>query len=248
MPRYRITIEYDGTDFVGWQRQDNGLGVQQTIEEAITCFSGENATLFAAGRTDAGVHALGQIGHFDLNRSFRTDTVRDAINFHLKPHRVAILKAEIVSDDFHARFDATQRGYLYRILNRRPRPTLEENRAWWVPVPLDAEAMHEAAQVLVGNHDFTTFRSSICQAKSPVKTIDSIEVTRDGWIIEIRVRALSFLHHQIRNFAGSLKFVGDGRWGADDLKAALEAKDRRAGGEKAPASGLYFTDVIYPDD
>ncbi len=248
MPRYRITVEYDGTAFVGWQRQDNGLGIQQTIEEAITACSGENPKVFTAGRTDAGVHALGQIAHFDLERNFLPNKIRDAINFHIRPHAVTILQAEIVSDKFHARFNALERAYLYRIINRRSPLTLERNRAWWVPVKLDAAAMHDAAQVLIGNHDFSSFRASICQAKSPIKTLDLLTVERFDDEIQIRAQAKSFLHHQVRNFVGSLKYVGEGKWTKDDLKAILETRSRCAAGQTAPPDGLYLTDVGYPPD
>jgi tRNA pseudouridine38-40 synthase len=245
MPRYRITIEYDGRDFVGWQRQENGLAVQQAIEEAIHAFSGETVTTHVAGRTDAGVHALGQVAHFDLAREFAPDTVRDAVNFHLKPAPVAILAAAVVDEDFHARFSALGRVYLYRITNRRPPPVIERGRTWWVSVPLDAGAMNEAAQVLVGRHDFSSFRASLCQAKSPVKTLDALEVWREGEEIRIEARARSFLHHQVRNLVGTLRLAGEGKWSADDVRAALEARDRRAGGPTAPSAGLYLVRVKY---
>lgn len=245
MPRYRIDIEYDGRDFVGWQRQENGLAVQQAIEEAIHAFSGETVTTHAAGRTDAGVHALGQVAHFDLAHAFPPETVRDAVNFHLKPAPVAVLTAAVVGDGFHARFSALGRVYLYRITNRRPPPVIERGRTWWVSVPLDAGAMHEAARVLVGRHDFTSFRASLCQAKSPVKTLDALEVWRDGEEIRIEARARSFLHHQVRNLVGTLKLAGEGKWSAADVVAALEARDRRAGGPTAPSAGLYLVRVEY---
>ena len=245
MQRFRLTLEYDGTPFVGWQRQDNGLGVQEVVEDAIRHFSGEAASLFAAGRTDAGVHALGQVAHFDLARDASAETVRDALNYHLKSHPVSVLDAAPVPDDFHARFSAVERTYLYRIKNRRAPLALDQNRLWWVPVPLDVGAMHEAAKRLLGRHDFTTFRASLCQASSPVKTLDQLDVVRDGDDIAVHVRARSFLHHQVRNFVGTLKLVGEGKWTADDVGVALEARDRAAGGPTAPASGLYLVKVGY---
>jgi len=199
-----------------------------------------------AGRTDAGVHALGQAAHFDLQKQTTAETVAAALNFHLKPAAIAVLSAEAVADDFHARFSAIRRAYLYRIVNRRAPLALARGHAWFVPQPLDAQAMHQAAQLLVGHHDFTSFRASECQARSPVKTLDLLSVTRNGEEIEIRAEARSFLHHQVRNFVGSLKWVGEGRWSADDLRRALEARDRAAAGPTAPAAGLYLTEVGYP--
>ncbi len=245
MPRYKITIEYDGRGFVGWQRQDNGLGVQQVIEEAIEKLCGGRATAFAAGRTDAGVHALAQVAHFDLERDFEPDTVRDAVNFHIKPHAVTVLAAELAGADFHARFDARERRYLYRILNRRAPPALDRGRVWWVHQPLDADAMDEAAKALVGRHDFTTFRAAHCQARSPLKTLDRLEVRRDGDEIRIIAAARSFLHRQVRNFAGTLKLVGEGKWTAKDVRDALDARDRARGGPAAPPDGLYLVGVEY---
>ena len=246
MTRYKITIEYDGGGFVGWQRQDNGPSVQAALEQAIFGFCGERVLVEGAGRTDAGVHALGQVAHFDLAKETTADTVMKAVNFHLKPAPVAVLAAEAMPGDFHARFSAVKRAYLYRIVNRRAPLTLERGRAWFVPQPLDAMAMHDAAQLLVGHHDFTSFRASECQAKSPVKTLDLLSVQRCGELIEVRAAARSFLHHQVRNFVGSLKLVGEDRWSAADLKAALEARDRSAAGPTAPAAGLYLTEVGYP--
>lgn len=245
MTRYRITVEYDGGGFVGWQRQTNGPSVQAALEEAVFRFCGERVLVEGAGRTDAGVHALGQVAHFDLAKETTAETVMKAVNFHLKPAPVAVLAAAAVADDFHARFSATRRAYLYRIANRRAPLALERGRAWFVPQPLDVEAMHEAAQLLVGRHDFTSFRASECQAQSPVKTLDLLTVGRAGEIIEVRAAARSFLHHQVRNFVGSLKLVGEGRWTAGDLRAALEARDRAAAGPTAPACGLYLTEVAY---
>lgn len=246
MTRYKIIVEYDGGDFVGWQRQANGPSVQAALEEAIHGFCGETVLVEGAGRTDAGVHALAQAAHFDLAKDTTADTVMKALNFHLKPAPVAVLTAEAVSENFHARFSAICRAYLYRIVNRRAPLALERGRAWFVPQPLDAAAMHAAAQLLVGHHDFTSFRASECQARSPVKTLDVLSVARDGDLIEVRAEARSFLHHQVRNFVGSLKLVGEGKWSADDLKAALEARDRAAAGPTAPAAGLYLTEVGYP--
>lgn len=245
MTRYRITVEYDGGSFVGWQRQANGPSVQAALEEAVRRFCGETVLVEGAGRTDAGVHALGQVAHFDLAKDTTADTVMKAVNFHLKPAPVAVLAAEAVAEDFHARFSAVKRAYLYRVANRRAPLALERGRAWFVPQPLDAAAMHDAAQVLVGHHDFTSFRASECQAQSPVKTLDLLTVTRVGETIEVRAAARSFLHHQVRNFVGSLKLVGEGRWTAGDLRSALEARDRAAAGPTAPACGLYLTEVAY---
>ncbi len=245
MPRYKALVEYDGGPFVGWQRQDNGTGVQQAIEEAILGFSGETVTVHAAGRTDSGVHATGQTIHFDLVRRFPPETVSNALNAHLKGVPVAVLGADEVDGDFHARFSARERHYLYRILNRRAPPVLERGRVWWVPTALDAQAMAEAARVLVGRHDFTSFRAAICQADSPVKTLDALEVERLGAEIHIRARARSFLHHQVRNMVGSLRLVGEGKWAARDLQTALEARDRAAAGPTAAAEGLYLMAVVY---
>lgn len=245
MPRYRLTLEYDGGPFVGWQRQDNGPSVQAALESAIERFAGERVTAHAAGRTDAGVHALGQVVHFDLARDWPAATVRDALNFHLQPNPVAVLAAEVAAPDFHARLSATGRSYLYRILNRRAPPAVERGRVWHVPHPLDAEAMHHAAQALVGHHDFTTFRASICQAKSPVKTLDELRVVRAGEDVHVSARARSFLHHQIRNIVGTLKLVGDGKWTRADVENALAARDRARGGPTAPPEGLYFVEARY---
>lgn len=245
MTRFKLTLEYDGAGFVGWQRQDNGLSVQQALEEATEAFCGETVTLHGAGRTDSGVHAIGQVAHLDLLKACDADTVRDALNFHLKPRPVAVLTAERVDDDFHARFSATGRRYLYRILSRRSPLVLDRGRAWFVPQALDAQAMHAAAQVLLGKHDFTSFRASGCQAKSPVKTLDRLDVTQRGPEIRIEVAARSFLHHQVRNFAGTLKLVGEGKWDADDVAAALAKRDRAAAGPTAPPDGLYLVEVTY---
>lgn len=245
MPRYKLTIEYDGGPFVGWQRQENGRSVQQAIEEAIAAFAGETVGLRGAGRTDSGVHALGQVAHVDLAKDWDADTVRDATNAKLKPEPVAILAAERVADDFDARFSAVKRHYVYRILNRRAQPAVDFGRVWWVTSPLDSGSMHAAAQALVGNHDFTTFRSSECQAKSPVKTLDRLEVTREGDEVVVRASARSFLHNQVRSMVGALKKVGDGKWPVAAVGEALEAKDRARSGPVAPPEGLYLVRVDY---
>ena len=249
MPRYRLDIEYDGARYAGWQRQAGQVSVQGAIEQAIFVFTGEEVTLRGAGRTDAGVHALGQVAHVDLTRDWPPDTVRDAINAHMgmAGETVAIVDAEKAVDDFDARFWATGRHYLYRIVNRRARLALEAGRAWWVPKPLDHEAMHEAAQTLIGRHDFTTFRSVQCQAKSPVKTLDRLDVTRAGEVIEVRASARSFLHNQVRSMVGTLKRAGEGAWTADDVRQALEAADRSRCGQVAPPDGLYLMSVDYPE-
>jgi tRNA pseudouridine38-40 synthase len=245
MTRYKLTIEYDGRDFVGWQRQDNGPSVQQAVEEAIEGFCGERVVVSGAGRTDAGVHALGQVAHVDIAREADGDTVRDAINHHLSPAAVAVLAAEAVADDFDARFSASARGYLYCIVNRRARLVLDRGRAWHVAAPLDEAAMAAAARVLVGHHDFTSFRSVHCQAKSPVKTLDALEVVRVGEEIRITARARSFLHNQVRIIAGTLKLVGEGKWSEQDVADALAARDRKRGGPTAPPDGLYLVNVSY---
>lgn len=246
MPRFKLTIEYDGGPFVGWQRQDTGISVQSALEEAIFRFSGERAAATAAGRTDAGVHALGQVAHIDLDRPREADTVRDAINFYLKPLPVAILQAEEVAGDFHARFSARARAYVYRIVCRRAPVAVDAGRVWWVRVALDAGAMAEGAKRLLGTHDFTSFRASVCQSASPVKTLDRLDVVREGNEIHIYAGARSFLHHQVRNMVGTLKWVGEGKWTPDDVTRALEARARAQAGPTAPAEGLYLTAVTYP--
>jgi tRNA pseudouridine38-40 synthase len=248
MPRYKLTIEYDGTPFVGWQSQDNGISVQGVLTDAIAAFAGERVTVNGAGRTDAGVHALGQVAHIDLGKTWDNETVRDAINFHLRPRLVAVLRAEVTAPDFDARFSAVKRHYLYRIANRRADLTLEQNRAWRIARPLDAEAMHAAAQRLLGRHDFTTFRAAECQANSPIKTLDRLDVARVGEEIRVAASARSFLQHQVRSMVGSLVHVGEGKWTAADLTAALAARDRTACGQVAPPHGLYLVKVDYEGD
>ena len=245
MPRYKLVIEYDGTRFVGWQRQSNGRSVQQAIEEAVAAFAGHPVRIQTAGRTDAGVHATHQVAHVDLAKEWPTDTVRDATNAHLKPEPVSILLAEIVPDTFNARMSARRRHYLYRILNRRAPAAVDLNRVWHVPWPLDADAMHAAAQALVGRHDFTTFRAAECQADSPERTLDRLDVARDGEDIRVAASARSFLHHQVRSMVGTLMLVGAGRWSAAEVREALEAKDRKRCGPTAPACGLYLVGVDY---
>lgn len=248
MPRYKLTLEYDGTRFVGWQRQTNGLAIQQVIEDAAAPLGCVPGSLRGAGRTDAGVHATGQVAHLDLAKAYRTDSVRDAINAAMRPHRVAILTAEVAPDDFDARFSARKRFYRYRILNRRAPLALLADRVWLVKRRLDAEAMHAAGQGLLGQHDFSTFRDSECQATSPIRTLDALSVTRSGDAIDITVSAQSFLHRQVRSMVGSLEHVGSGHWRAADLHAALKAADRRRCGQVAPAAGLYLEAVAYEDD
>ncbi len=245
MPRYRITIEYDGGPFVGWQRQDNGPSVQGALEQAIFKLCGESVTVTGAGRTDAGVHALGQVAHFDIGKDFAPDKIRDALNHFLRPDPVAVLEAAVAAPDFHARFSAIGRHYLYRILTRRPQPVLERGHVWHVAHDLDADAMHAAAQMLVGHHDFTTFRAAECQAKSPVKTLDVLRVSRLGDEIHFAARARSFLHNQVRSMVGTLKLVGEGKWRAGDVKDALKARDRSRCGPVAPSEGLYLVKVDY---
>ena len=247
MPRYKLTIEYDGGPFVGFQRQDNGPSVQQALEEAFTRYCGETVTVFGAGRTDTGVHAEGQVVHVDLTADKQAFEVQKAVNYHLKPAPVAVLATKQVDDSFHARFDAVARHYRYRIINRRAPLTFDVGLAWHVPVPLNTDAMHIAAQRLIGHHDFTTFRSVQCQAQSPVKTLDRLDVSRRGDEISVIAEARSFLHHQVRSMVGTLKLVGEGKWTADDVTAALEARDRQALGFNAPPDGLYLTRVVYRD-
>ena len=245
MPRYRLTIEYDGAPFHGFQAQAALPSVQSSLERAIVAFSGETAVINAAGRTDTGVHATGQVVHFELERDWPAATVMNALNAHLVEEPIAVLEAALAAADFHARFSAKGRVYLYRILNRGAPPALERGRVWHVKKPLDADAMHAAAQLLVGHHDFTTFRDAGCQAKSPMKTLDEVRVWAEGEEVRLRFASRSFLHRQVRSMTGSLAEVGVGRWTADQLKAALEARDRKACGQVAPAEGLCLIAVEY---
>jgi tRNA pseudouridine38-40 synthase len=245
LPRYKLILEYDGTGLVGWQRQTNGLSVQEILETACERLTGTSVLVQGAGRTDAGVHATGQAAHVDLPRPYEPARIRGALNFHVRPHAVSVLQVEAVPDAFHARVSATRRRYLYRILNRRAPPALERNHVWFVAVALDAAAMAEGARHLLGHHDFTSFRASECQAPSPVKTLDLLDVERVGEEIRIVTAARSFLHHQVRNMVGTLKLVGAGQWRPDDVAAALAARDRAAAGPTAPPEGLCLTEVGY---
>ena len=246
MPRYAITIEYDGSPFVGWQIQANGPSVQGRLVEAIAMFSGETVRVQGAGRTDAGVHALGQVGHFDLQKNWAPDKIRDAINYHLGPNLVAVTECKLVADDFDARFSATARHYLYRILRRRAPPVLDRDRVWQVPVKLNVDDMNEAASELVGHHDFTTYRAAHCQAKSPIRTLDRLGVEAYGDEILVSATARAFLHNQVRSMVGCLKAVGEGRWTVQEFKLARDARDRKRCAAVAPAHGLYLTRVDYP--
>lgn len=243
--RYKLLIEYDGTPFVGWQRQKDGLSVQEVLEKALSVCLRQNITIFGSGRTDTGVHAKGQVAHFDSNVEINCFKVRESLNALVRPHPVTIISVEQVADTFHARFEAKERTYIYRILNTRYPPSLERNRVWWYSRILDETKMNEAAQLLIGKHDFSTFRASECQAKSPVKTIDFIKIIRQNDEVIMTIKARSFLHHQVRNIIGSLVNVGNGKWDINDFKRAFEAKDRKAGGQTAPACGLYFVSVKY---
>jgi tRNA pseudouridine38-40 synthase len=245
MPRYRLLVEYDGRPYRGFQSQERLPSIQGAIEKAVLGFSGQKIRLIGAGRTDTGVHATGQVIHMDLEQDWRPAVVRDALNAYLMPQPISILEAEKVADDFHARFSATGRRYLYRILNRRSPPAVDQGRVWHVRRPIDVEAMNEAAQVLVGHHDFTTFRDMQCQSRSPLKTLDVARVWREGQEVHLVFEARSFLHRQVRSMAGSLCQVGIGRWTAADIKTLLEARDRQACGPVAPADGLYLTGVGY---
>jgi tRNA pseudouridine38-40 synthase len=245
MPRYKLIVEYDGAPFCGWQSQADQVTVQGVLTAAVTALSGETALVQGAGRTDAGVHARGQVAHVDFAKDWDTDTIRDGLNAHLRPHPVAVLAAERVAGDFNARMSAVKRHYLYRIVNRRPDLTFDLKYAWRVARPLDAAAMHDAAQRLVGHHDFTTFRSTECQANSPQKTLDQLDVVRDGVELHVHTSARSFLHNQVRSMVGSLVMVGAGNWSADDLTRVLQARDRAACGQVAPPDGLYLMKVDY---
>ncbi len=246
MTRWRLTIEFDGGPFMGWQRQDHGPSVQQALEEAIHRMTGELTAVHAAGRTDAGVHALAMAAHADIAKTLTEHRLREGLNALVRPHPISVLAVEQVADDWHARFSCIGRKYLYRILNRRAPSGLDRGRVWHVPVQLDAEAMAEGAAMLVGQHDFTTFRSVHCQSESPVKTLDRLEVTRMGEEIHVEAAARSFLHHQVRSMVGCLALVGRGQWQPDDMRRALEARDRAELGLNAPSEGLYFVEAVYP--
>jgi tRNA pseudouridine38-40 synthase len=247
MTRWKITLEYEGTAFCGWQKQENALSVQQTLEEALKKLTQEDVPTIVAGRTDSGVHATGQVAHFDLAKDFDADTMENALNFHMRPHPVVVLKAEPVSEAFHARFGAVQRSYRYLILNRRSPSALLKNRAWHIIHPLALPPMQEAARLLIGKHDFSTFRAAGCQSSGPIRTLDSIALRQEGAIITLEVGARSFLYHQIRNIVGTLTLVGKGQWSVGAFHAAFEAADRTKGGPTAPAHGLYFENVKYSD-
>jgi tRNA pseudouridine38-40 synthase len=244
--RWRLAIEYDGGPFMGWQRQDHGPSVQQTLEEALAKMTGEQAGFTAAGRTDAGVHARAMAAHVDVAKPLTAHRLREGLNALVRPHSVSVLAVEPVADDWHARFSCVGRRYLYRILSRRAPPALDAGRVWHIPVALDVEAMREGAAHLVGRHDFTTFRSAQCQSDSPVKTLDKLEVSRVGEEIHVSAAARSFLHHQVRSMVGCLAMVGRGQWRPHDMRKALEARDRSALGFNAPPHGLYFVEAIYP--
>ena len=248
MTRWRLTIEYDGTPFMGWQRQDHGPTIQQALEEAAGRMTGEPVQCLAAGRTDAGVHALAMTAHCTIEKDLTSHRLRDGLNALLRPHPVSVLAAEPVADDWHARFSCVGRRYLYRILNRRAPPALNTNRVWHIAQPIDVAAMQEGAAHLVGRHDFTTFRSAHCQSDSPVKTLDRLDVDRAGDEVRIQAAARSFLHHQVRSMVGCLAMVGRGQWLPEDMRKALEAKDRAALGLNAPPRGLYFVEAIYPQN
>jgi tRNA pseudouridine38-40 synthase len=241
-----LTIEYDGAPFMGWQRQEHGPSVQQTLEEALEHMTGERATFTAAGRTDAGVHALAMPVHVDVAKPLTPHRLREGLNALVRPQPVSVLEVEQVADDWHARFSCTGRRYLYRILNRRAPPALDRGRVWHIAVPLDLEAMQQGAAMLVGRHDFTTFRSAQCQSDSPVKTLDRLQVSRAGEEIHVEAAARSFLHHQVRSMVGCLALVGRGQWRPEDIGKALEARDRAALGLNAPPHGLYFVQAVYP--
>jgi tRNA pseudouridine38-40 synthase len=247
MSRFALTLEFDGGPFMGLQRQPHGPTVQQSVEDAAAAITGEAVTMHAAGRTDAGVHALAMRAHVDIAKPFTANRLMEALNAMLRPAPIAVIACEMVADDWHARFSCTGRSYLYRILNRRPQLTLEAGRAWHVRQPLDAAAMHRAAQALIGLHDFTTFRSVHCQSRSPVKTLDRLDVRREGELILIEAEARSFLHHQVRSMVGCLALVGLGRWEESRMAEALAARDRTALGLNAPPEGLYFVRADYPD-
>ena len=246
MTRWRLTIEYDGGPFMGWQRQDHGPSIQQTLEEALERMIGEQTQVLAAGRTDAGVHALAMSAHVDVMKSLTPHRLREGLNALVRPHPISVLKVEPVADDWHARFSCVGRRYLYRILNRRAPPALDTGRVWNIPVTLDIDAMREGAAHLIGRHDFTTFRSAQCQSDSPVKTLDELDVQKAGEEIHVTAAARSFLHHQVRSMVGCLALVGRGKWSPEDMRKALEARDRSALGFNAPPHGLYFVEALYP--
>ncbi len=245
MPRYKLTIEYHGAGYAGWQRQPHAPSIQQDLEEAIEGFAGQFCKIYCAGRTDAGVHAMGQVAHVDLPRAYRTYAVQQGINCYLQMRQISVIKAEEVADNFHARHHAIRREYLYRIINRHPWVSLERGRIWQIHETLDVEAMHEAAQTLLGKHDFTSFRDTKCQAKSGVRTLEKFDIQQVGQEIHCTVAARSFLHHQVRNMVGTLRFIGNGKWNLEDLQRCLEAKNRVAAGQTAPPEGLYLTAVVY---
>ena len=247
MTRWRLTIEYDGGPFMGWQRQEHGPSVQQTLEEALERMTGQRAAFTAAGRTDAGVHAFAMPVHVDVTKSLTSHRLREGLNALVRPQPISVLEVEEVADDWHARFSCTGRRYLYRVLNRRAPPALDRGRAWHIAVPLDIEAMQQGAAMLVGRHDFTTFRSVQCQSDSPVKTLDRLDVSRVGEEVHVEATARSFLHHQVRSMVGCLALVGRGQWKPGDIGKALEARDRAALGLNAPPHGLYFAGATYPD-
>ena len=246
MTRYKLLIEYDGSPFVGWQRQSNGTSVQGEVERALMEFIGTPVRVFGAGRTDSGVHALGQVAHCDINKDISCETVRDALNHFLRKVPISIINTESVGQDYHARFTALRRHYLYRILNRRPPPTFGQNKIWWIPNILDVESMYESAQILTGIHDFTSFRAKACQASSPVRTLDKLQVDRYGSEIHIKATAQSFLHHQVRNIVGTLVMVGASKMNASAVRAIQKARDRSSAGPTAPPDGLYLVKVDYP--
>lgn len=245
MPKYKCIVEYDGTNFYGWQRQTHAISVQETIENAIKLFCGENIQIHASGRTDAGVHATGQVIHFNLSHAHQPFKIMSAINHHIRPQSISILSVEEIGEDFHARYSAQKRYYIYRIINRRAPLSLDNKRAWHVPVTLNNKLMQEAANFLLGKHDFTSFRDSECQAKSPIKTLDEVLIQKNGEIIEIHISAKSFLHHMVRNITGTLKLIGEGKWQPEYIMEILAAKNRSSAGPTAPAHGLYFTKVDY---
>ena len=245
MPRYKITIEYDGTNYAGWQRQNDEPSIQEEIEKAVFGFCGEKTTVTGAGRTDAGVHALAMTAHFDCSKTLDDFHMCQALNAYLRPRPISVLSAQIAADDFHARFDAKARSYIYKILNRRSRPALEDGRVWWVAPELDVDKMRDAASVFLGKHDFTTFRATHCQAKSPVKTLDVLEIEKIQDVILLHFKAQSFLHHPVRNLTGRMKLVGEGLWDKQRVIDAMEAKDRKFGGPTAVAAGLYFERAYY---